>query len=54
MYPKWIYSSELPKGKIINSAKEEIEAGEGWFESPADIGKVKEIKKEETKKETKK
>jgi len=35
MYPKWKYHAK-EEAKIFYSAEEELEAGDGWKESPAD------------------
>lgn len=42
MYPKWKYHI-AEEAKIFNNASEEQEAGESWYESPADI-KEEEVK----------
>jgi hypothetical protein len=36
-YPKYKYHKEFPLGKIFNNAIEEVEAGDEWKESPADL-----------------
>lgn len=45
MYPKFMYSKEFPKGKIFETMEKEKAAGEGWYESPAEIPEEETVKK---------
>lgn len=48
MYPKYMYHVDFPEGIIFNNEQEEKEAGEGYVDSPALLGK--EVKAQKPKK----
>lgn len=53
MYPKWKYHTAEP-AKIFRNAQEELDAGEGWVESPSLLSQLEEIIEENVEKITSK